>query len=52
MNGEEGLEIASQYIVSQAKLIGIKPASGTSFYILIITRRGMLLKRLILIKCN
>jgi hypothetical protein len=30
-NGEEGLEIASNFIVSQAKLIGLKPANGSSF---------------------
>jgi len=32
MNGEEGLEIAAQYIASQAKLIGLKPANGTSYF--------------------
>jgi len=32
MNGEEGLEIASQYIVSQAKLIGLKPANNGSYF--------------------
>jgi hypothetical protein len=31
MNGEEGLDIASQYIASQAKKIGLKPLNGTSF---------------------
>jgi hypothetical protein len=31
-NGEEGLEIAAQYIVSQAKLIGLKPANGNSYF--------------------
>jgi len=31
MNGEEGLDIAAQFIASQAKLIGLKPANGTSF---------------------
>ncbi len=30
-NGEPGLEIAEQYIVSQAKVLGLKPANGTSF---------------------
>jgi hypothetical protein len=32
MNGEEGLDIAGQYIASQAKLIGLKPANGNSFF--------------------
>jgi len=32
MNGEEGLEIAGHYIASQAKLIGLKPANGNSFF--------------------
>jgi hypothetical protein len=32
MNGEEGLEIASQYIASQAQKIGLKPANGNSFF--------------------
>jgi hypothetical protein len=32
MNGEEGLEIAAQYIASQARLLGLKPANGTSFF--------------------
>jgi Zn-dependent M28 family amino/carboxypeptidase len=32
MNGEEGLEIASQYIASQARLIGLKPANGNSYF--------------------
>jgi putative aminopeptidase FrvX len=32
MNGEEGLEIAAQYIASQAKLLGLKPANGTSYF--------------------
>ena len=32
MNGEEGLEIAAQYIASQAKLTGLKPANGTSYF--------------------
>jgi hypothetical protein len=31
MNGESGLEIAQQYIISQIKLMGLKPANGTSF---------------------
>jgi|WetSurMetagenome_2_1015567.scaffolds.fasta_scaffold02179_2 hypothetical protein len=31
MNGEEGLDIAARYIVSQAKLLGLKPANGRSF---------------------
>ncbi|MCX6333226.1 MAG: M28 family peptidase [Bacteroidia bacterium] len=31
-NGEPGLEIAQEYIVSEAKMIGLKPANGTSFY--------------------
>jgi hypothetical protein len=31
MNGEEGLEIASAYIVSQARLIGLKPANGNNY---------------------
>jgi len=31
MNGEDGLEIASRYIASQAKLLGLKPANGTSY---------------------
>ncbi len=31
-NGEPGLEIAQEYIVSQAKLLGLKPANGTSYY--------------------
>ncbi len=30
-NGEPGLEIAEQYIVSQAKTIGLKPANGGSY---------------------
>jgi hypothetical protein len=32
MNGEEGLEIAGQYIASQAKLLGLKPANGNSYF--------------------
>ena len=32
MNGEEGLDIAAQYIASQARLIGLKPANGTSYF--------------------
>ena len=32
MNGEEGLEIAREYIASQAKLIGLKPANGDSYF--------------------
>ena len=32
MNGEEGLEIAGQYIATQARLIGLKPANGNSYY--------------------
>jgi hypothetical protein len=31
MNGEAGLDIAAQYITSQAKKIGLKPANGNSF---------------------
>jgi hypothetical protein len=31
-NGETGLEIAGQYIASQAKLLGLKPANGNSFF--------------------
>ncbi|MCX6325958.1 MAG: M28 family peptidase [Bacteroidia bacterium] len=31
-NGEEGLEIAARYIVSQAKLLGLKPANGNSYF--------------------
>ncbi|HPF03335.1 MAG TPA: M28 family peptidase [Bacteroidales bacterium] len=30
-NGESGLEIAQQYIITQARLMGLKPASGNSF---------------------
>lgn len=32
MNGEPGLEIAASYISSQAKLLGLKPANGTSYF--------------------
>lgn len=32
MNGEEGLEIAAQYIASQAKLLGLKPANGANYF--------------------
>jgi hypothetical protein len=32
MNGEEGLEIAGQYLAAQAKLTGLKPANGNSFF--------------------
>lgn len=32
MNGEEGLEIAGHYIASQAKLLGLKPANGNSYF--------------------
>lgn len=31
-NGEPGLEIAQQYIASQAKLLGLKPANGSSYF--------------------
>ena len=31
-DGEDGLEIAAQYIASQAKLIGLKPANGQSYF--------------------
>ena len=30
-NGEPGLDIAQQYIVSQVKMMGLKPANGTSY---------------------
>ena len=30
-NGEPGLEIAQQFIVSQAKVLGLKPANGSSY---------------------
>jgi hypothetical protein len=32
MNGEEGLEIAASYIATEARLIGLKPANGTSYF--------------------
>lgn len=32
MNGEEELDIAAQYIASQVRLMGLKPANGTSFF--------------------
>jgi hypothetical protein len=32
MNGEPGLEIAQKYIASQAKLLGLKPANGNSYF--------------------
>jgi hypothetical protein len=32
MNGEVGLEIAAQYIASQARLAGLKPANLTSYF--------------------
>ncbi len=31
-NGEPGLEIAAQYLASQAKLAGLKPANGNSYF--------------------
>jgi len=31
-NGDPGLEIAQSFIVSQARLLGLKPANGTSYY--------------------
>ena len=31
MNGDAGLEIAGQYLASQAKLLGLKPANGNSY---------------------
>jgi len=31
-NGEPGLEIAQRYIVSQARLMGLKPGNGPSYY--------------------
>ncbi len=31
-NGEEGLDIAAEFIASQAKVIGLKPANGNSYY--------------------
>lgn len=32
MNGEPGLEIAQQYIASQARLLGLRPGNGTSYF--------------------
>jgi hypothetical protein len=32
MNGEEGLDIAAGFIEAQAKLTGLKPANGNSFF--------------------
>ena len=32
MNGEEGLEIAGEYLASQAKLLGLRPANGNNFF--------------------
>jgi hypothetical protein len=32
MNGEAGLDIAAQYIASEAKLLKLKPANGTSYF--------------------
>jgi len=32
MNGEKSMEIAAQYIASQAKFIGLKPANGDSYF--------------------
>jgi len=32
MNGEEGLDIAAKYIATQAKLTGLKPANGSSYF--------------------
>jgi Zn-dependent M28 family amino/carboxypeptidase len=32
MNGEEGLDVAAQYIASQAMLSGLKPGNGNSYY--------------------
>lgn len=31
-NGQPGLEIAQEFIVSQARLLGLKPANGDSYY--------------------
>ena len=31
-NGEPGLDIAQQYIVSEAKLLGLRPANGKSYF--------------------
>jgi hypothetical protein len=30
-NGEQGLDIAQQYVVSEAKLLGLRPANGESY---------------------
>jgi hypothetical protein len=32
LNGEEGMEIAGQFIATQAKLLGLKPANGNSYF--------------------
>jgi hypothetical protein len=32
MNGEEGLDIAASYIATEARLTGLKPANGTSYF--------------------
>jgi hypothetical protein len=32
MNGEEGLDLAAQYLASQAQLTGLKPANGKSYF--------------------
>ncbi len=32
MNGEPGLEIAADYIASQARLLGLRPANGESYF--------------------
>jgi hypothetical protein len=32
MNGEDGLEIAARFIATQAKIIGLKPANGNSYF--------------------
>lgn len=32
INGGEGLEIAARYLVTQAKLIGLKPVDGSSYF--------------------
>ena len=32
MNGEEGLEIAGEYLAAQAKLLGLLPANGKSYF--------------------
>ena len=31
-DGDESLDIAAQYLASQAKLIGLKPANGNSYF--------------------